>query len=86
MTDKKYPHLKLMKQSPKGNYFGAFVNKKIDAKQGYVVFLSAVKDVRNYCECKGWSIRESCYHVKEAKKLEGLLFEKSEGRGGVFFG
>jgi len=86
MTDKKYPHLKLMKQSPKGNYFGAFVNKKVDAQQGYVVFLSTVKHVRNYCECKGWSIRESCYHMKAARKLEVFLFGKSEGGEGVFFG
>jgi len=86
MNKREFPHLKLLKTSYKGNYFGAFVNKKVDAQQGYVVFLSAVKHVRNYCECKGWSIRESCYHMKEAKKLEGLLFEKSEGSEGVLFG
>lgn len=78
MTSKKYPHIKLISQSARGNYFGAFVNKKIDAQQGYVIFLSQVKDVRNYCECKGWSIRESCYHMINARKLENLLFEKRE--------
>lgn len=86
MNKREFPHLKLLKTSHKGNYFGAFENKKADAQQGYVVFLSTVKDVRNYCECKGWSIRERCYHLKAARKLETFLFGKSEGGEGVIFG
>lgn len=79
--EKEFPHLKLMSQSINGNYFGAFENRDENAKQGYTVFLSHTKGVRNYCECKGWSIRESCYHLKGAKKLEDKLLPKKESRG-----
>ncbi len=73
MIKRNYPHIRLTSQSIRGNYYGAYESNDENAKQGYVLFISHTKKVRDYCECIGWSLGKVCYHLKRAKEIEVIL-------------
>lgn len=76
MTEKKYPHIRLTKQTAKGDYFGAYETSDPDSKQGYTLFISNTIFAKDYCECRGFVHGKLCYHLKEAKQLRLKLFGK----------
>jgi len=78
MTEKKFPHIRLTRQSIRGNYFGAYGNADKNSKQGYTIFISHNNKVHDSCECDGYVHGKPCYHLKDAKALEEMLFEKKE--------
>ena len=68
MTEKKYSNLRLLTESFKGSYFGAYAHAGKDAEKGYDFFISNSKDEKDWCECKGFLHGKICYHIKDAKK------------------
>ena len=74
MIKRNYPYLRLTSQSIKGNYYGAYASTDENSTQGYTVFVSHTEGVRSYCECTGWSLKESCYHLSISRDLEERLF------------
>jgi hypothetical protein len=74
LPEKKFSHIRITNHSIRGNYYGAYHTKDKNSQQGYNVFISRTKGVHNTCECEGYIFGKECYHIKEAQKLEGLLF------------
>jgi len=76
MSKKEYPNIKLVKEGVRGNFYGAFDSNDNDADQGYTIFISNTKRVKSICECMGYIHGKWCYHLKDAKDLEVILFGK----------
>lgn len=74
MIKRNYPYIRLTSQSIKGNYYAAYASTDENSKKGYVIFVSHTEEVRSYCECTGWAIKERCYHLIIAVELEERLF------------
>ena len=69
MSERQFPNIRLLANSFKGYYFGAFENTKINAKKGYDFFISHTDQKKDWCECLGFVHGKLCYHIKEAKKI-----------------
>jgi len=68
LSEKKFPNLRLISQSLKGYYFGAYASATDGAKKGYDFFISDTDNEKDWCECMGFVHGKLCYHLKEAHK------------------